>query len=1276
MKKITLLAMSLFAALMVNAQEIWTDVTDLFTNPDFESGTDGWTIDGPTGGQNLGIAGTAASNNYHGVNFMEAWCPTERAQQEFTWSQTQDIPNGYYVVKALSHAIRQSDESLVPTGIYLFAEDSQTQVTTIRSAEYAVFTTVADGSLTIGLRGSDCNSNWIACDYFRIIQFNADSEEAAKVEWTKYEMNLLSEELTVLTENYMSAALKEEIKASIAAIETVADFAAADALWTKMKQQKADATACVAAYEKLILKIDDVYAEADKGADNGYDTDELYDAAGAAQEKYDDELFDAAGALAEIEALNDAVYDYQMSIANGDIAFDVTEKYLTNPTLRQNSDGWQGSKPGLEHEVMEFYNCDFDIYQELTGIPNGKYVVMMQGFYREAGNDGGAAYAAGTENISAKLYANTASTPLLSLYKYKVSEMGVTNNQVLNDYVNMRISTNEAFNTYNSLEGANYYSENKLEVIVFDGTLKLGLKNTNHKGSSWCTFRDFKLYYYGNFPAVNLAGKIASIRDYIAKNGEAIPYAAWMKVDEFLYEYEGYAEEGAASDEEVDAVIIALDELWNETLAAIDLFAELKAQVSYMENDLIPLGFDGEDALWDLIEEAENYFDEECEDNTYAALQELKDKLDAGVKDYYLSQVATPEIAADYTIFVPNPNFELKGDWTWSVVGGGTDQWNGGCRPKEDGGANRQGVNLWGWGITSVDVHQTLTGLPNGLYKISAEMITQTNYATDQHVYATGANTATSDYLTDEGWDTYEWTTLTTNDFAVVVDGTLTIGAASSKGGTNSEAWFQATNFKLYYHGPASEEHLQAAWESVKAKAVEAVEIMLPSEKTELAAALQEATPLGDAGKYDEACALLSPVVTAWDSTFVATKNFYDGYYAKLDTIRLYDAYDGCEMVYSFADASVALADVILASDTTTCKVFPTLDDKLHAYANYASSLRDAENAINDTKILYPEEFERFVIDSVINPQVDTLTLRLRTAEFCNELRSVLDDAVNILKGTINISSDIAVGDVTYLINNPTVNTVEGEDLAGWVVLKNNAQNCGTNSNEHYSGVTNAYLDAWHGTVGTMNATFYQEITGIPDGTYRLTAAARTDGDNAFIFAATTSSIADETTNFMMVKNNGAWRGEIWKADSLQWVADGCPEEDIAENYPYFMARPTDNTLYGEGYGWSWHVIDNIEVTNHILVIGLTADKALSGNNFRGTWMGADDWKLELIEINEVQSEYNPFGDLDYDIEFDSVDETVAAPAVNVIFDLFGRRIDAITAPGLYIVNGKKVLVK
>ena len=42
------------------------------------------------------------------------------------------------------------------------------------------------------------------------------------------------------------------------------------------------------------------------------------------------------------------------------------------------------------------------------------------------------------------------------------------------------------------------------------------------------------------------------------------------------------------------------------------------------------------------------------------------------------------------------------------------------------------------------------------------------------------------------------------------------------------------------------------------------------------------------------------------------------------------------------------------------------------------------------------------------------------------------------------------------------------------------------------------------------------------------------------------------------------------------------------------------------------------------------------------------------------------------------IENTVVENKVVVegIFDLLGRKLDAITAPGLYIVNGKKVIVK
>ena len=58
-------------------------------------------------------------------------------------------------------------------------------------------------------------------------------------------------------------------------------------------------------------------------------------------------------------------------------------------------------------------------------------------------------------------------------------------------------------------------------------------------------------------------------------------------------------------------------------------------------------------------------------------------------------------------------------------------------------------------------------------------------------------------------------------------------------------------------------------------------------------------------------------------------------------------------------------------------------------------------------------------------------------------------------------------------------------------------------------------------------------------------------------------------------------------------------------------------------------------------------------------------WKLELIGTEE--------GSLTSIVE---IETEATTPALNGIFDLTGRKIEEITEPGIYIVNGKKVLVK
>ena len=94
-----------------------------------------------------------------------------------------------------------------------------------------------------------------------------------------------------------------------------------------------------------------------------------------------------------------------------------------------------------------------------------------------------------------------------------------------------------------------------------------------------------------------------------------------------------------------------------------------------------------------------------------------------------------------------------------------------------------------------------------------------------------------------------------------------------------------------------------------------------------------------------------------------------------------------------------------------------------------------------------------------------------------------------------------------------------------------------------------------------------------------------------------------------------------------------------------------------------------VEVTNRYLAIGISANAAHTGKPaFTGTWIGADDWSLELVKKNEVQGEYNPF------LGVENIE--VAAPVVKGIYDLFGRRIETPTVSGIYIVNGKKTVIK
>lgn len=1272
MKKITLLAMSLMTTLFVKAQ-YGVDITSQLTNPDFEEGSTGWTI---TGGNK--IAATAATYGYNGTNFMEDWVAAPTALGDHHWYQAIEVPNGVYVVKALAHAIMQSDGSVVPSGVSIYANTDAVDVTTTHTnppKEYRVATQVADGKLTVGFRIVSGNVNWAAWDNVRVTQYTAETIDEAMINYAKDEMAELGYVAEDLMAGKIQFALANAIGENVAKIEGVTTWEEAKALWDTLKAQVEEAQASAEAYKALQAKLEQAYEWSGMGLTEG--TDEFDAAITEAENNYDEAPLNVEQTQAAVTALDNAIFDFFMLNADGELEFPMTDLYVKNPTLRTNNEGWtyvpENAAAVVSSNIAEFFDKDYDMSQTIEGLPNGMYVVYVTGYYRATGNDNNVGFNAhedGSEVITAELYANNSAVKLACLYEHDINEINenTTTDATIGGFNNYANSMAEAAICFDK----GFYATNQVSAIVTDGKLTFGLRDKNHGGGSWTAFRDFKLGYRGNFPAVVLQNILNEAEAWLAERAEILPVTAYNELSDACLEASEYAEIGLYENEEVMAAMATFEAVYNSVKNVEALVAQLQDLVTKVE-DLMVLEYPGLDALskaYDvaspLVEEgakvelAEEQTTEQYYEDAIAALQ-------AAINAYYETQDATRDNPADYTHkivlpdFAPTKNYNIPAPWVVANVQASGDVWVGTGQPDAagDGTTGLSCLNSWSNNFTSMDVHQDIEGLPEGVYSVSARAITQG--LGQQHAYITSSTgTAVSEDMTIVGWDSYEWELLQTEK-VVVVDGKLRIGFASVSAG-DVNGWYQVTNFKLQYYGKATDEDLKAAWESSLDRANEYATLLLPGDSKGVKEAIATATSIAAEGKYVEACQALNPSVAACDSVFNAVQKFYEANYQAIQDLAAdldYTVNTSSAQVLAFASIT---AGQQLAAEGATHVILDPLNEKLGGYVAYATALIEAENTLATIKGVKAENIA-FVKEQVIAPQVADLTAVLRPAADCADLQAKLQKAMAALEGSTYVN--LPAGDLTEdLVKNPTI---DDETATGWTVIKGTG-NGPTITSQHYDGTTsNRYLDSWNPAAGSLNFTAYQEIVGLPDGTYQLTVATRSDGDNAWVFASAETFPADiltadtakwaEATQWAQIKNYNADHGEIWYADSLAWVASDCTIEA-----PYFNANN------GKGWGWSYDTI-TVEVTRHYLAIGITANSELTCKDaFTGTWMSADDWKLVLVEKAATQSEFNPFTGIE-NVE-------AIAPVKLGIYDLFGRRIDAPAVPGIYIIDGKKTLIK
>jgi len=219
-----------------------------------------------------------------------------------------------------------------------------------------------------------------------------------------------------------------------------------------------------------------------------------------------------------IANLQKAILSYKYANASPTNPLDMTSNIINSGFNTNDTVGWKGVGTVNYHEV-EFYEKTFNMYQIIGGLPAGKYRLKAKGFERPKANDSGIAYKAGTETISARLYATSpgyseVNVAFNSLYKHAYTGSGASNG-----YVNTMAGAETQFtNTTTS-----YYDMTISNILLNEGDkLTIGAKSDFQKTGYWALFDNFKLEYLGatdmNDLALAINNRIADAQSLLTQH--------------------------------------------------------------------------------------------------------------------------------------------------------------------------------------------------------------------------------------------------------------------------------------------------------------------------------------------------------------------------------------------------------------------------------------------------------------------------------------------------------------------------------------------------------------------------------------------------------------------------------------------------------------------------------------------------------------------------------------------------------------------------------------
>lgn len=678
-----------------------------------------------------------ATDGYETEKFIERWVSgnsdpvtnTEVAGagrlSDGVLSQTlHNLPAGGYKVTCYAMATQQSKgNDYKVEGVSVFADTKSTPnsqtVATLAGVpqKYEFLLDIKEGEdLTIGFKLDKCTANWVFVDNFQI-EYCGPSFKAmtlADVKKASAELAAKMDGMEVCP-TYIDKA--NELIATVGEMTTDTDEAEINA----MKQDLADIAAKIDKSSALYAELKDLdatiqeFLALDPQGDEFEAFMDLYNDCGKEGEgveslmsTYTLENEDLTQYMADLKVKLEAAQN--ASIKAGD---DITRK-IVNPSFDTGtSEGWTGNVTvSKDYKNCEAYEKTFDLYQDITNLPDGVYELSVLAFQRVGTNeDASAAHNNGTENITAFIYANDLETPFTSPYTYGMKEPSGGNPADYPYELN-----GETVYIPNSMQGmAAAIAENPkaytvtVPMLVEGGTLRIGVRAKKRPSNShdWAIWDNFRLKYLGSkgdaLGAVTTP-LIAKADGLLASNMNA-DVRAQLETAKTALETEATVPGIHTLSAAIEAANTSID-AYNTLKEAID-----NAQTRYDENEATSTTSETAKGLYTAAKTTA----EDIYNNGTAADAEIPAAIKAlneGVTKYVIHDViadASEAKPADITKVIANSDFATMSSTGWDVKDGTM------------GFQTNNSVEAGEFYDCTFNLQQTLVGLPAGMYRLTTQ---------------------------------------------------------------------------------------------------------------------------------------------------------------------------------------------------------------------------------------------------------------------------------------------------------------------------------------------------------------------------------------------------------------------------------------------------------------------------------------------------------------------------------------------------------------------------